>query len=127
MLKIKKIKRRYINKCIKTKIADLDIKQKTKVYEHRIDRERSLTRCLKNEVLERDNNRCHYCGRYGDTIDHKKPLCKGGKSTLENCVCSCEFCNNKKGDMDYNQFISLLKKFNKSVWLDLREEWMFYR
>ncbi|PLT47310.1 HNH endonuclease [Paenibacillus sp. FSL W8-1187] len=49
-------------------------------------------------ILQRDNYVCHYCGRFGDTIDHVFPKSKGGLSTPDNCVCACSACNLKKAD-----------------------------
>jgi hypothetical protein len=49
-------------------------------------------------ILQRDNYVCHYCGRFGDTIDHVFPKSKGGLSTPANCVCACSDCNLKKAD-----------------------------
>lgn len=49
-------------------------------------------------ILQRDHYVCHYCGRYGDTIDHVLPKSKGGLSTPANCVCACADCNLKKAD-----------------------------
>ncbi|BBH21725.1 hypothetical protein Back11_30700 [Paenibacillus baekrokdamisoli] len=59
-------------------------------------------------VLQRDHYICHYCGRFGDTIDHVMPKSKGGLSTPANCVCACAECNLKKADsLDfvYDDFI----------------------
>ena len=54
----------------------------------------------KKNVMVRDGFRCVYCGTKEGrfTIDHVKPKALGGKSTFENCVCSCKDCNNKKGN-----------------------------
>ena len=49
-------------------------------------------------ILQRDNYVCHYCGRFGDTIDHVFPKSKGGLSTPANCVCACSECNLRKAD-----------------------------
>ncbi|MGY0694075.1 HNH endonuclease [Virgibacillus sp. FSP13] len=55
--------------------------------------------------MERDGYRCHYCGSYGDTIDHKVPRAKGGARTPSNCVCACIECNRYKDDMEYKEYI----------------------
>lgn len=49
-------------------------------------------------ILQRDNYTCHYCGKFGDTIDHVFPKSKGGLSTPANCVCACSECNLRKAD-----------------------------
>ncbi|HEY4001323.1 MAG TPA: HNH endonuclease [Candidatus Xenobia bacterium] len=50
----------------------------------------------KKNILLRDNHRCQYCGRPGDTIDHVLPRSRNGPSTWENCVCACSMCNTRK-------------------------------
>jgi 5-methylcytosine-specific restriction endonuclease McrA len=49
-------------------------------------------------LMRRDNYRCVYCGRKGETIDHVLPRSKGGAHTWENCVASCTDCNHRKAD-----------------------------
>lgn len=61
---------------------------------------------FKNFIMERDKNTCHYCGGFGDTLDHKLPKSKGGHTTPVNCVCACTACNLAKGSKDYEEFIS---------------------
>ncbi len=53
----------------------------------------------KRNVLARDRNRCVYCGcrQKGLTIDHVRPISRGGKTDFDNCVACCRSCNNKKG------------------------------
>ena len=46
----------------------------------------------------RDEFKCQYCGLKGEmTFDHIIPRSKGGKTTWENVVASCQKCNLKKG------------------------------
>ena len=49
-------------------------------------------------VLRRDSNRCAYCNRSANTIDHVQPKSRGGQDTWENLVACCLKCNNAKGD-----------------------------
>ena len=59
---------------------------------------------------------CHYCERKikrnpslaelakgirRATVDHKKPLAKGGEDNVTNLVLSCKPCNDEKGIQDY--------------------------
>ncbi|WP_405453710.1 HNH endonuclease [Paenibacillus sp. HJGM_3] len=60
-------------------------------------------------ILNRDNYTCHFCGQYGDTIDHLLPRAKGGHTTPVNCVCACNFCNQSKADRDLEEFMSGLE------------------
>ncbi|WP_252504421.1 HNH endonuclease [Sporosarcina sp. Marseille-Q4943] len=66
-------------------------------------------RTIKGFILERDDYTCHYCGKYGDTIDHKLPKSKGGLSTIANCVCACSKCNTKKDDMEYDKYMERIQ------------------
>ncbi len=47
-------------------------------------------------IKERDNHICTYCKGLGSTVDHITPFSKGGKSTLDNCCCACEDCQQRK-------------------------------
>lgn len=63
---------------------------------------------LRAAIIERDGQRCRYCGMYGtDThgadgepwhIDHIWPLALGGKTKPGNLALSCQPCNLQKGD-----------------------------
>lgn len=56
-------------------------------------------RCSKEGVRRRDGFRCAYCLGPGSTVDHILPVSRGGRTTWENCVCSCLDCNHAKDDM----------------------------
>lgn len=67
------------------------------------DRQRYIPRDIKDKVVCRDHGTCRYCGlelEYAEDIhfDHVYPWSKGGETTVENLVVSCETCNRKKGD-----------------------------
>lgn len=59
------------------------------------------------------NGVCHYCKRKitinEATKDHKIPLSKGGTNSKDNLLLSCWKCNNKKGNMNYEDFINLIR------------------
>lgn len=40
---------------------------------------------------------CRYCGAPSDSVDHVKPLSRGGANTLDNMAPSCLPCNVKRG------------------------------
>ena len=50
-------------------------------------------------VFERDGPLCSSCGSLDDlTIDHIKPLSRGGTNTLDNLTPLCRSCNSSKGN-----------------------------
>jgi len=55
-------------------------------------------RLSRRAILARDGFRCQYCGSTRHlTIDHIIPRSRGGKTSWENVVTSCEPCNVRKG------------------------------
>lgn len=93
-----------------------------KIYDSQDDRrhaKRSRRRCraasveyedfTKLEIFERDNWRCHICGgavdplaklpdMYSASLDHIKPIAKGGAHTKSNVKCAHFICNARKTD-----------------------------
>jgi hypothetical protein len=55
---------------------------------------------LKKEVIKRDKYKCHQCGnkiaRWDVHIDHVIPVCRGGKTSLDNLRMTHSICNLKK-------------------------------
>jgi 5-methylcytosine-specific restriction endonuclease McrA len=47
-------------------------------------------------VFARDGQRCQYCNRPAENIDHVVPRSRGGQHTWENVVASCRPCNARK-------------------------------
>lgn len=58
-------------------------------------------RFSKHNVFLRDSFICQYCDlkltRATATLDHVVPISKGGKTTFDNVVTSCQPCNSSKG------------------------------
>jgi len=65
---------------------------------------------LRLYVLERDDKKCHYCVREGNTVDHIIPRFEGGLNTPLNLVACCKECNELKSNMSRDAFIQHLKK-----------------
>jgi len=68
---------------------------------------------LRKEILERDGNKCQYCGidlielektGFPAQIDHIKPRRSGGKHNPENLVACCWKCNLGKKDFDLFEY-----------------------
>jgi len=60
----------------------------------------SVSKELREIILERDGHRCRYCGSRKEPlqIDHVYPLSAGGQTILENLVVACYKCNMAKRD-----------------------------
>ncbi|HWI52885.1 MAG TPA: HNH endonuclease [Symbiobacteriaceae bacterium] len=64
-------------------------------------------RYIRLKILARDGNICYWCGEPGDTMDHIIPWSKGGRTTMDNCICACMECNGQRGDMPAAEFARL--------------------
>lgn len=64
-------------------------------------------RYIRLKVLARDDHTCYWCGNVGNTMDHVIPWSKGGRTTMNNCICACEECNGARGDMPAEEFARL--------------------
>lgn len=64
-------------------------------------------RYIRLKVLVRDGYTCYWCGGPGDTMDHIVPWSKGGRTTMDNCICACQECNGQRGDMPASEFARL--------------------
>jgi 5-methylcytosine-specific restriction endonuclease McrA len=63
------------------------------------------------KIREEAHHRCHYCGGYGETVDHKIPKSQGGTDSKTNVVCACRSCNHAKGNMPYEEFVRLINRY----------------
>jgi 5-methylcytosine-specific restriction endonuclease McrA len=71
---------------------------------------------IRLQVFREADYRCFYCGvsctrRQGlyapvyPTLDHKRPIARGGNWSRSNLVCACRRCNEAKGDMTVKEFV----------------------
>lgn len=63
---------------------------------------------LEEVLIEKYGMRCFYCGkklnRGNFTIDHIKPVSKGGEDTYRNLVPACKKCNEEKADKELDDY-----------------------
>lgn len=50
----------------------------------------------RNRLMVRDKNKCGYCGKDANTVDHILPRSRGGETSWLNTVAACFKCNSKK-------------------------------
>lgn len=79
-------------------------------------------RFCRTNVYIRDSYCCQYCGGHFPekdlTLDHVKPVVRGGKKSWENIVTACKRCNQRKGDSTPEEAgLTLLKPPQKPHWL----------
>jgi 5-methylcytosine-specific restriction endonuclease McrA len=63
----------------------------------------------RNEIFERDDFRCVYCGEEFPpddlTLDHVQPRVRGGDRSHGNLVTACKACNTRKGALRLSAFL----------------------
>jgi len=79
-------------------------------------------------VRKSEEHNCFYCKKplteEEITIDHIVPYGRGGKTSKENLVISCSYCNREKADMDldeYMRFLEIKFKAIKNFHLEIEE------
>lgn len=81
---------------------------------------------------------CHYCGAplgvFTFTIDHQRPVSRGGAWELSNLVLACAPCNESKGDLtgpEFGQLRELIVQWppraSESLLRRLRQSWRTFR
>ena len=77
------------------------IGQTPKKIPHKEKERRKMSNALRYKVMRRDNFQCIICGATAKedklVIDHKIPVSRGGKTTMDNIRTLCLRCNSGKG------------------------------
>lgn len=80
-------------------------------------RRKSLSKKMKNEIIEKSDGKCFYCGITLDDdlieYDHVHPFSKGGEDNFENLVAACYLCNSYKSDKTLEEFRESLINFKE--------------
>jgi 5-methylcytosine-specific restriction endonuclease McrA len=73
----------------------------------------------REELLKQQRGKCAYCQRRmvkkrgqlnSVTLEHRKPLSRGGNHSRKNLLATCAMCNRLKGGMTEEKFLALLEK-----------------
>ena len=72
---------------------------------HRIDGAELVTKRegkarLRRGIFDAWGHGCAYCGATADTLDHVRPVARGGLTVRTNLVPACSGCNLRKGHAD---------------------------
>lgn len=51
-------------------------------------------------------DKCAYCGKKGEEVEHLVPRSRGGSNRISNLVLSCRKCNEKKGSLTLEEFLA---------------------
>lgn len=83
---------------------------------------RKLSKTERQEIYNKCNGRCAYCGieiEYKDMqVDHAKPLKIGGLDENENMLPACRSCNHYKATLDAEGFRKYLSEIHKRLMRD---------
>ncbi|KAK3243161.1 hypothetical protein CYMTET_47165 [Cymbomonas tetramitiformis] len=90
----------YYDQCVRGATTEFQLPAVLKVNFY-VAKRRATTKSShvnRRSILLRDNYKCQYCGCGENlTIDHVKPVSKGGPWSWDNLVTACSRCNTKKG------------------------------
>lgn len=60
-------------------------------------------RRIREQILQRDQHTCQYCGQEANTVDHIIPRKHGGDDDPQNLVACCNKCNMAKGGRFFDE------------------------
>lgn len=77
----------------------------------------SRSKSLKSKIHRITHGHCAYCGKglnkRAMTVDHIRPISKGGKNSMKNYLPACQECNCMKGSRHIDKWRVLAKKLGK--------------
>lgn len=80
-------------------------------------------RLARDEKLREQGGKCIYCRSQlttsKATLEHKKPVSRGGRDNPGNLAASCRLCNQTKGSLTDPQFRKLIKSGEGDIQLRL--------
>jgi 5-methylcytosine-specific restriction endonuclease McrA len=108
---LEKSREYYLHRHLRRKIRKHQFKLNNKAHKakrRKIERENRIHPFKINARVVYWGNRCWLCGGEYESIDHVIPLSKGGKHLPANLRPACLRCNNKKGNKDLVDVVSLM-------------------
>lgn len=93
-----------------------------------MSKQRKFTDYQRMNVYARANGKCTICGEHIGyrkfTIDHKRPVSKGGTNDIRNLQAVCSSCNQMKHYLTQNEFMRKLWKVTiHNLWNIFRAYW----
>ena len=59
---------------------------------------------VRKTILDENNWKCRVCGKYGNEVDHKKPICRGGEEyERSNLQVLCRGCHIRKTQKEWSR------------------------
>lgn len=59
-------------------------------------------------IVDLYSGRCGYCGDDASTIEHVRPLSRGGQHTALNVIPACKYCNLRKGSKTVEEWMGTI-------------------
>jgi 5-methylcytosine-specific restriction endonuclease McrA len=77
----------------------------------------------RTRIYARDGYRCVYCEALGGSteaerlsLDHLRPLSRGGSNRSDNLVTACKSCNSARGDRSLRSFCVAVAAYTRQDW-----------
>jgi len=81
-----------------------------------VGRSRTIFGVERDKIFQRDNFKCVYCGAKDDLIlNHFIPFKHGGATHPLNLVTCCVSCNDRKGDLNPDEFFAIVNELREHI------------